>query len=521
VIQAILLGATLRFTQALIQAAPTILVGLVVAGIFRRLLGQANTRRLFGCGTWRELPQAWLIGMLLPVCSLGVIPIAREMRRAGIRAGTILAFAMTAPLFNPLSLLYGLTLSEPFVILAFASCTMLVVTIVGGVWNRLFPETAEAEPEPPPVAHGLRRMAAIMVVAAREIAGAALVYIEIALLGVALLSAVLPAGSLQSTMEHTNPYAPLAMVAIAIPAYASPLVAMSQLGSMFQHANSVGAAFVLLTLGAGINLGLLAWVIRSYGVGRGLVWLALLVAVVLGFAYAIEAPLHPSDITPPGHTHAFDMYCRPFGPEQPNLPEFVASKLREALQPFEKMSLIVLGSLMGIGLALKALDRRWRIEDWLEQTPEQTAQGPAWLNVTIPAPVLGVIALLGLVAFSIIGCYAYYPSSSEVFEEMTILRAEVLSAALSGDRKHAEHFIPVWADWTRRLEVGAFLREGPLSPYRRMKANVFRDRLEVLKHAVEEGDKEEVHEYISKVTKAYSRVRQVYLGMAGLPDRPR
>lgn len=37
--QAIIWGAVLRVSQAFIQAAPTILVGLVVAAIFRRLLG--------------------------------------------------------------------------------------------------------------------------------------------------------------------------------------------------------------------------------------------------------------------------------------------------------------------------------------------------------------------------------------------------------------------------------------------------------------------------------------------------
>src|SRR4029077_18067881 len=137
-LQSIFWGALLRFLQAFIQSTPTILVGLAVAAIFRRLLGHEGTRRLFGCGTWRELPQAWLIGMLLPVCSLGVIPIAREMRRARIAGGTILAFAMTAPLFNPLSILYGLTLSAPFVILSFAFCTMLVVTAVGLIFNRFF-----------------------------------------------------------------------------------------------------------------------------------------------------------------------------------------------------------------------------------------------------------------------------------------------------------------------------------------------------------------------------------------------
>ena len=65
-----------------------------------------------------------------------------------IAGGTILAFAMTAPLFNPLSLLYGLTLSEPFVIISFAFCTLLVVTAVGVAWGWLFPGVLHDEPAP-------------------------------------------------------------------------------------------------------------------------------------------------------------------------------------------------------------------------------------------------------------------------------------------------------------------------------------------------------------------------------------
>jgi uncharacterized protein len=508
--EAIVAGAVFRFVQAFIQATPTILVGLFVAGVFRRLLGHETTRRLFGCGTWRELPQAWIIGMLLPVCSLGVIPIVREMRRARIAGGTILAFAMTAPLFNPLSMLYGLTLSEPFVILSFAACTMVVVTLVGATWNRLFPSTAHEEPGPPPVAYGPRRMVAIVVVAAREIVGPSLGYILFGLLGVALLSAVLPPGSLQSTMEHNKPYAPLAMAVVAIPAYATPLVAMSQLGSMFQHANSVGAAFVLLTLGAGINFGLIAWVARSYGIRRASAWLGILLPVVLALAYAIENPLYPREIEPAGHTHAFDIYCRPFQADQSNLASTALAKLREDLQPFERFGLNIVVTLAAIGVVLRLVDRRWHIEDWLERSPQTTASS-GWINVSVPAPVLGGVALAALVAFSVVGCYAYYPAPREIFEEMTILKAEVLSAALSGNRKHAEHFLPIWDDWTRRLQVGIFLREGSVSPYRRMKAKVFRDRLEFLKHAIQEDDKAELREYVGHVSKAYGRMRVAYL----------
>jgi uncharacterized membrane protein YraQ (UPF0718 family) len=510
--QAIFWGALLRFVQAFIQSTPTILVGLAVAAIFRRLLGHENTRRLFGCGTWREVPQAWLIGMLLPICSLGVIPVAREMRRARVAGGTILAFAITAPLFNPLSLLYGLTLSEPFVILSFAFCTLLVVSAVGLIWGWLFREVPHGEPAPAAVSYGLKRMMAILVAAAREVTGPSIGYVFIALLGVVALAIALPRGSLQATMEHTNPYAPLAMTVVAIPAYTPPLMAMSQIGSMFQHANSVGAAFVLLTLGAGINLGLIAWVFRNYGLARGFAWMGILLAVVIAIAYAIENPLFPDEIEPPGHTHAFDIYCRPFDAGASNLPATVVAKIKESLQPVERVGMIVLACLFTLGLTLRSLDRQWRIEDWLERASEQSARPAGKLDMAVPAAALGVVGLLGLVVFSIVGCYMYYPSPHETFEEMRILRAEVLTAANSGNKKHAAHFIPVWDEWTRKLQVGAFLREGSNSPYRRMKTKVFRDRLEFLKHAIEDDDKDEIRDYSAAVQNAYSRMRRVYLG---------
>ncbi|MCA9157901.1 MAG: permease, partial [Planctomycetales bacterium] len=111
-----LAGGFVRFVQGIAAAAPTLAVGLFVAAVLRYYLGQAGTKRLFGGESLWALPQAWLVGMLLPVCSIGVIPIIREMRRMGIRPGAITAFALSAPLFNPLSLLYGLTLSRPYVI---------------------------------------------------------------------------------------------------------------------------------------------------------------------------------------------------------------------------------------------------------------------------------------------------------------------------------------------------------------------------------------------------------------------
>lgn len=505
-------GGLQRFAEAACHAAPTILVGLVIAGVFRRLLGHEYTRWLFGGTRWRSLPIAWVIGMLLPVCSLGVIPISRELKRAGLSGGTILAFAITAPLFNPLSVLYGLTLSDPLTILGFSLCSLVVVSVVGVLWDVLFPDSVSEEPAPAAVAYGWRRMLAMGVVVAREIAGRSAVFILIGLLGVAVMVAFLPPGKLQTAMERDNLWAPLTMTAVAIPAYATPMVAMSQLGSMFQHANSIGAAFALLALGAGMNLGLLAWMAYNYGARRAMALLAILIAVVLALGYAMVLLLPPSGVDPPGHTHAFDRYCAPYPAGTSNLPTLVASELSKEVLPHEFQTAMALVALALIGLCLGRLDRVWNIERWLERTPPANREqaGSNRFDIIIPGPVLGAIALVGLIAASIFGCYLYYPPIDEIFEEMRVIQAEVLTAATSGDEEHAEHFMPIWDDWTRRLEVSTYIRQGRLSEYRRMKTELLRDKMEFLEHAIDEGDKEKIADHVAAVANAYRRVRETY-----------
>src|SRR5262249_55601160 len=144
----------LRTGQIAIEASTTLLVGLLVAGVMRRMLGAEGTRKLFGGKGWNGLLRAWGVGTVLPVCSLGVIPIAREMRRAGVPSGPILAFALAAPHINPLSLLYGLTLSEPVVIVCFAAGSLVIALAAGAAWERFFASDTDDAPstdEPMPV----------------------------------------------------------------------------------------------------------------------------------------------------------------------------------------------------------------------------------------------------------------------------------------------------------------------------------------------------------------------------------
>ena len=507
----LLCGFAVRFVQSLAQAAPFILTGFFIAAVFRRFIGYEKLRQVFGGSEMSSLFKAWVIGMLLPVCSLGVIPVIVEMRRAGIKGGTILAFAMSAPLFNPLSMLYGLTLSEPLAILSFAACSLVIVTVVGMIWDRIFPGSELTGVPDESVHYGIRRMAALGVSAGREATGRSLKLVLCGLIGVGLLGAVIPHASLQHQFNHDQPLAPLKMAALGIPVYATPMLAMSQMGMMFQHANSIGAAFVLLALGAGMNLGLLVWMLGEYGPKRSAVWMSILLVVVVGLGYAVDRPLFPQDVDPANHTHAFDIYAQPFSGSASfaQLASQSAEKLKRDILPYEWYSLELLALLMVAGCVVRLADRSGRIEAWIAEVPEPTETGR--MDIVVPTPVLGGLALVGLVVFSGVGCYAYYPPASEVFEEISSARVNALSP---GSVSHVAYHIDVYQEWTRKLEVGTFLRTGQLTDYQRWKARLVREHLEMLKHCVEDGEHDEARAWVSKIQRSHNRMRDAFLNQS-------
>jgi uncharacterized membrane protein YraQ (UPF0718 family) len=522
-------GAILRMAQAVAEASPTVLCGFLIAAVFQRMLGPKNLLRLFGESGWSGLLRAWALGMLLPVCSLGVFPILRELRRAGCSGGTILAFALSAPLFNPLSFVYGLTLSEPVVIFAFAICSLIIVTVAGLVWDQLFPGAGKAEvADDQTVPPGLKRLAAVLAATAREANGPTLRYMGLAVVGVGVLSALLPFGALQTTMQHNDPLAPILMAAVALPAYDSPMKAMMQLGLIFEHGNSVGAGLTLLILGAGMNIATLVWIWKHYDRKPTLGWLGLVVGVVLVLAYITNRPLDFAGEQREGHTHAFDDFAAPFqfgiGSE---LQREIWPRLRDDMHLHVLLGLYGWGFFAAVGLALRVLDRFWPIDVWLTRPPPPArADRPTpFYNRHVPGPILAVVALVVLVALSIIGCYEYYPTPDVIFDEMRILKAETGTYLTSGHTEVSKRKLRRLDDLSRRLEVGVWLRHGKIDAEVRAATEQFRLSLEQLYDRINspdfdpknERDRREVFiNEFAAVTEEFYRCKNAY----GLPGRP-
>lgn len=509
---AIFWGGCLRFGQGLLSAAPTILVGLFVAGMLRHIIGPELTRRAFGGRSWKSLPAAWMWGMLLPVCSFGVIPILCELRRARLSAGTIFAFAISAPLFNPLSLLYGLTLSTPMAILSFAISSLVVVTLVGTICDLItsLPNNDSEQPSltmPP----GWKRLVAVLILATRHAYRGTIGYIGLGLLASSLLVVAYPFGSLSSSMGYGDPWAPLQMLCLAVPAYATPLTVMMQVGSMFVHGNSPGAAYVLLSVGAGMNVGLLAWALVHFGLRRTLAFVTLTLVVIIVIAYGIETPLYSAGSVDHPHTHAFDMYACPYPANtRVSLPQTTWLKLTENLAVHEEFSFIALALLIVAGAILQTCDPKERLEKFLASESELQGTAKPRRDKDVPAPVLGVVVFAGLIAISLIGCFAYYPPPDQTLEDMRYVQADALSYASSRDREEALRSIAMYDELTRKLQVGHYLRHGHVTPFQRMRAKVLRGRLEQLKDFIESHQYEQVRDAIPKVADAFRRCREAF-----------
>ena len=496
-------GAGLRLSQVIIYSSLWIVAGCLIAAIFRRMLGAEKTRRIFANGTRWGLVAGWLIGMLLPVCSLGVIPIVRELHRAGVNRGTIVAFGLTAPLFNPMSVLYGLTLSDPIAILSFSLCALLIVSVLGFLWDRWLPVSKEghSDDEGLPVP-GIKRTLAVFYTATRELAGPTLIYIGIGIIGSVVMAILLPKGFLQDQVERDNLFAPITMAVLAAPIYSTPLLAMSQIGGMFQHGNSIGAAFSLLILGAGANLGLIAWFGMTYGIRRVIVFCLLLITTTVGLAYVIDKPLYPKGVEPAGHSHAFDVYTHPFFPEFPEHFRLAQRKAAEFYAANEVGATFILLAMIIIGFVLSNLSKKIDFNAWF-LSDTQTKKG---YDIILPGWLLGIVSVVSLIAASVAGCYLYYPPANELLADLVIVNSEAVLTAKTKDWEAAEKWISYSDDLSRRLEVGVFLRSGKIDEFQTTKAKLYRQKLDDLRMAVETRDEDTVEDKAMDVQRAYRRL---------------
>jgi len=80
-----------------LDVSPYLLLGIVIAGFMHLSVGREFITRQLGKGGPASIIKATLIGIPLPVCSCGVIPLAAALRKDGAHRSSVLSFMVSTP----------------------------------------------------------------------------------------------------------------------------------------------------------------------------------------------------------------------------------------------------------------------------------------------------------------------------------------------------------------------------------------------------------------------------------------
>lgn len=114
-------------------AAPFILFGLLMAGLLHVCLPASVIQRFMGRPGMRGVTWAALVGVPLPVCSCGVVPISVELRRKGASQASSLSFLTTTPESSIDSILFTWGLMGPVLAVARPVAAFFSAVLGGGL----------------------------------------------------------------------------------------------------------------------------------------------------------------------------------------------------------------------------------------------------------------------------------------------------------------------------------------------------------------------------------------------------
>lgn len=273
--------------------APYLLFGFALAGLLSQFVTAATVERHLGkTGFWSTL-KASLLGVPLPLCSCGVIPVAASLRSRGASRGATTSFLISTPQTGVDSVMATYGMLGPMVAV-FRVVAAFVSGLVGGV-------LVDAFGGPAPTS-GLLKARVDGDAAVEERRGflPALRYGFVTLpgsIGNALMVGMLIAGALGALMpDGSIPVwlgggllGMLAMMALGVPMYVCATSSIPVAAAMIAKGMSPGAALVFLMTGPATNAATVGVLWRALGRRAAVIYVAVVAVSALASGFLLNA----------------------------------------------------------------------------------------------------------------------------------------------------------------------------------------------------------------------------------------
>ena len=101
-------GASATFVTTLaglaFETIPFLLMGTLLSAIIQSFVPDRALRRIFPKNRYLSILAALVVGVFVPICECGTVPLARRLRQKGLPLSTAVAFLLAAPLANPMTI---------------------------------------------------------------------------------------------------------------------------------------------------------------------------------------------------------------------------------------------------------------------------------------------------------------------------------------------------------------------------------------------------------------------------------
>jgi len=269
----------------LLALAPWLLLGAFVAGVLHVLLPADFLRKQL---TGRAgVLKAVGLGVPLPLCSCGVIPVGLQLKKSGASNGAIVAFLISTPQTGADSILVSASmLGWPFAI--FKVLSAAVTGIVGGwltdtVGNGSTANLPQAEEPIDKKPRGFADLLEHSLELLRSIWG----WLVLGILVSAAIEVFVPPQAMESLSMFGGLVAMLVTLAIALPLYVCATASVPIAAALVASGLPTGAALVFLMAGPATNVATLGALFRALG-GKALtVYLATIIigSIACGWAF--------------------------------------------------------------------------------------------------------------------------------------------------------------------------------------------------------------------------------------------
>ncbi len=130
------------------NAAPWIILSFVLALVLHNASNSLKVKEQLGTKSPIALLKVTILGMLLPICDCGTVPIGISLYYSGAYLGPVLNFVTSTPMINPASVVLSYGILGPQLTLIYVIAGFTMPMLVGLVANRFSGDELSVETNP-------------------------------------------------------------------------------------------------------------------------------------------------------------------------------------------------------------------------------------------------------------------------------------------------------------------------------------------------------------------------------------